>query len=94
MQRLAKWRSSWAGGEHGAGHRSALSGARGRDAALRQIGVDEIFLGKRQKFRTVVNNLNTGEPLSFGAERKKETLDEFFGTQLSVFQQGAVRRPA
>jgi len=62
-----------------------------RKPALRQMGVDEIFLGKKQKFVTVVSNLDTGEPLWFGAERKKETLDEFFQTQLSAFQRGAVR---
>jgi transposase len=50
---------------------------------LRQMGVDEIFLGKTTKFVTVVSNLETGEPLWFGRERKKETLDEFFRTQLS-----------
>jgi transposase len=61
-----------------------------RKPALRQMGVDEIFLGKKQKFLTVVSNLDTGEPLWFGGERKKETLDEFFRTQLSVFQRGAV----
>ena len=64
---------------------------RRRKPALRQMGVDEIFLGKRQKFVTVVSNLATGEPLWFGAERKKETLDEFFRTRLSAFQRGAVR---
>ena len=62
-----------------------------RKPALRQMGVDEIFLGKKQKFITVVSNLNSGEPLWFGAERRKETLDEFFRTQLSAFQRGAVR---
>ena len=53
---------------------------------LRQIGVDEIYLGKTQKFLTVVSNLETGEPLWFGAERKQATLDEFFRTQLTVPQ--------
>ena len=75
------------GGEHGAGDRPALSGAMGpaarRKPALRQMGVDEIYLGKKDKFLTVVSNLETGEPLWFGKERKKETLDEFFRTQLS-----------
>ena len=42
--------------------------------ALAQMGVDEIYLGKKQKFLTVVSNLDTGEPLWFGQERKKETL--------------------
>ena len=50
---------------------------------LRQIGVDEIYLGKTQKFLTVVSNLETGEPVWFGPERKQATLDEFFRTQLT-----------
>src|ERR1700682_6176575 len=62
-----------------------------RKPALRQMGVDEIYLGKKQKFLTVVSNLETGEPLWFGRERKKETLDEFFEKQLSAFQRSAVR---
>jgi transposase len=53
---------------------------------LRHMGVDEIFLGKSTKFVTVVSNLETGEPLWFGRERKKETLDEFFRTQLNARQ--------
>ncbi len=53
---------------------------------LAQMGVDEIFLGKKQKFVTVVTNLDTVEPVWFGRERKKETLDEFFRTQLSAGQ--------
>jgi transposase len=57
-----------------------------RRPALRQMGVDEILLGKKQKFLTVVCNLDTGEPLWFGKERKKETLDEFFQTELSAGQ--------
>ena len=66
------------------------AGAR-RNPALRQMGVDEIHLGKKQKFLTVVSNLETGEPLWFGRERKKETLDEFFQKQLSSFQRSAIR---
>jgi transposase len=54
-----------------------------RKPPLRQMGVDEIYQGKRDKFLTVVCNLETGEPLWFGKERKKETLDEFFASQLS-----------
>jgi len=50
---------------------------------LRHMGVDEIHLGKKQKFLTVVCNVETAEPLWLGRERKKETLDEFFGTELS-----------
>src|SRR2546422_4561459 len=61
-----------------------------RKLALRQMGVDEIYLGKKQKFLTVVSNLETGEPLWFGRERKQETLDEFFEKQLSAFQRSAI----
>ena len=57
-----------------------------RKPALRQMGVDEIYLGKKQKFLSVVCNLETGEPLWFGRERKKETLDGFFQTELSAKQ--------
>ncbi len=62
-----------------------------RTPALREMGVDEIYLGKQQKFLTVVSNLETGEPLWFGRGRKKETLDEFFEKQLSAFQRSAIR---
>ena len=57
-----------------------------RKPALAQMGVDEIYLGKKQKFITVVSNLNSGEPVWFGHERKKETLDEFFQKELSAGQ--------
>jgi transposase len=57
---------------------------------LRQMGVDEIYLGKTQKFLTVVSNLETGEPLWFGQDRKQETLDEFFRTELSGLQRGRI----
>ena len=62
-----------------------------RKPAVRQMGVDEIHLGKKQKFLTVVSNLETGEPLWFGRERKKQTLDEFFEKHLSAFQRSAIR---
>ncbi len=57
---------------------------------LKQMGVDEIYLGKTQKFLTVVCNLETGEPLWFGKDRKEETLDEFFGSELSAMQRGRI----
>ena len=60
--------------------------AQRKKPALHQMGVDEIFLGRKTKFVTVVSNLETGEPLWFGLERKKETLDEFFRTELSARQ--------
>jgi transposase len=57
---------------------------------LRHMGVDEIHLGKKQKFLTVTSDLETGEPLWFGKERKQETLDEFFRTQLSWRQRRGI----
>src|SRR5438552_301205 len=56
--------------------------AKRRQATLRQMGVEEIYRGKKGKFLTVVCNLETAEPLWFGRERKKETLDDFFRSQL------------
>jgi transposase len=56
--------------------------AKRRRPPLRQMGVDEIYRGKKGKFLTVVCNLETGEPLWFGRERKKETLDDYFRSQL------------
>ena len=53
-----------------------------RQPPLRQMGVDEIYQGKKDKFLTVVCNLETAEPLWFGRERKKETLDDYFRSQL------------
>jgi transposase len=61
-----------------------------RKPALRQMGVDDIYLGKKQKFLTVVSNLETGEPLWFGRERKKETLDEFFEKELSPYRRRGI----
>jgi len=53
-----------------------------RKPPLQHMGVDELYRGKKDKFLTVVCNLETAEPLWFGKERKKETLDEFFRRQL------------
>jgi transposase len=57
-----------------------------RKAPLEEMGVDEIYFGKQMKFITVVSNLETGEPLWFGPDRKQETLDEFFHRQLKATQ--------
>jgi transposase len=63
---------------------------RRRKPALHQMGVDEIYLGKTVGFLTVVTNLESREPLWFGRERKKETLDEFFQEELSVRQRRGI----
>jgi transposase len=60
--------------------------ARRCKSRLRQIGIDELYKGKRDKFLTVVCNLETGEPLWFGRKREKETLDEFFREELNSRQ--------
>ena len=62
-----------------------------RRPALRQMGVDEIYLGKKQKFVTVVCNLEAGEPLWFGQNRKKETLDAFFQEELTARQRRGIQ---
>jgi transposase len=54
-----------------------------RTPVLAQMGVDEIHLGKKEKFITVVSNLDSAEPVWFGRERKKETLDGFFQGELN-----------
>jgi transposase len=59
----------------------------------RQAGVLRLWAGgrrKKQKFLTVASNLESGEPLWFGRERKKETLDEFFRTELSARQRRGI----
>jgi transposase len=58
---------------------------------LRYLGVDEIFLGRRDKFLTVVSDLATGEPLWVGLERKRQTLDRFFAEALPPRRRRAVR---
>ena len=77
------------GSQHGASDRPTVSQTmecRGRKDRLAQMVVDEIYFGKQMKFITVVSNLETGEPLWFGQDRKQETLDEFFRSQLSGTQ--------
>jgi len=54
--------------------------------ALRQMAVDEIHPGKTEKFLTLLSNLDCREPLWFGREGKKQTLDEFFQTELTARQ--------
>jgi transposase len=61
-----------------------------RKSPLEEMGVDEIYFGKQTKFITVVSNLETGEPLWFGQDRKQETLDEFFRTQLNARQREGI----
>lgn len=64
--------------------------AKRRPPPLRHMGVDEIYKGKKDKFLTVVSNLETGEPLWFGKERKTETLDEYFRSQLTSRQRKGI----
>jgi transposase len=61
-----------------------------RRPALKQMGVDEIWLGKRTKFLTVVSNLESGEPVWFGRDRLQTTLDTFFREELSRGQRSRI----
>jgi transposase len=61
-----------------------------RQPPLRHMGVDELYRGKKDKFLTVVCNLETAEPLWFGRERKKETLDDFFCNQMNSRQRKGI----
>jgi transposase len=58
---------------------------------LHYLGVDEIFLGKTDKFLTVVSDLETAEPLWVGLERKQATLDRFFAEALPPPRRRAIR---
>jgi len=58
---------------------------------VRYLGVDEFFVGKTEKFLTVVSDLETGEPLWVGRERKQETLDRFFAEALPPARRRVVR---
>jgi transposase len=64
--------------------------AQRRRPALKQMGVDEIWLGKRTKFLTVVSNLESGEPVWFGRDRLQTTLDTFFREELSRGQRSRI----
>lgn len=62
-----------------------------RRPPLKQVGVDEIWLGKRTKFLTVVTNLESAEPVWFGSDRTQATLDDFFRTALSRGQRSRIQ---
>jgi transposase len=71
--------------------RSLLEWSRKRQRrALRWMGVDEIFW-KKGACLTVVSDLELGEPLWAGPERKKETLDRFFAERLPPQRRRFVR---
>ncbi len=58
---------------------------------LHYLGVDEIYLGRRDKFLTVVSDLESSEPLWADRDRKRETLDRFFAEALPPVRRRAVR---
>jgi transposase len=77
----AKWRLS-AQTVRRIDKQALLSWKRGRKRrALRLMGVDELFWRKGHCL-TVVSDLERGEPIWAGPERKKETLDRFFTEEL------------
>jgi transposase len=71
--------------------RSLLEWAKGRRRRpLRQMGVDELFWGKG-KCLTVVSDLEAGEPIWAGPDRKKATLDRFFAEYLKARRRRGVK---
>lgn len=61
-----------------------------RRRPLRHMGVDELFW-RKGKCITVVSDLELGEPLWAGPDRKKETLDRFFAEQLPPRRRRSVK---
>lgn len=57
---------------------------------LRWMGVDELFW-RKGKCLTVVSDLEAGEPIWAGEDRKRETLDRFFAEFLPPRRRRAVR---
>jgi len=61
---------------------------------LRQVGIDEKWLGRRHRldhqFVTIVSNLETGEPIWIGPHRKEETVRAWLAT-LSPEQKAAIQ---
>jgi transposase len=57
---------------------------------LRQMGVDELFW-RKGKCLTIVSDLELGEPIWAGPERKRETLDRFFVECLPIRRRRSVR---
>jgi hypothetical protein len=49
--------------------------------------VDELYQGKKDKFLTVVCNLETAEPLWFGRERKKGIFSINRGSQVGFHEE-------
>ena len=61
-----------------------------RRRPLRQLGVDELFW-KKGKCLTVTSDLEAGEPIWAGPERKRESLDRFFLERLPPRRRRSVR---
>src|SRR5665647_2193060 len=79
--------------EHGACHRPAVPGTVGgktAEGAAEAYGRGRNPHGQEGQVHYRGEQPETGEPLWFGRERKKETLDEFFRTQLRSSQRGNI----
>lgn len=63
---------------------------RRRRRPLRHMGVDEFFW-RKGKCLTVVSDLELGEPIWAGPDRRRETLDRFFAERLPPRRRRAVR---
>lgn len=84
---------SWSTVRRAEGEALARWDATRTEPPLRHVGVDEKYLGRRNKlpydFVTIVSNIETGEPIWIGPNRSKETLEAWIAT-LSPEQKNAI----
>jgi transposase len=64
--------------------------SRRKRRSLRYMGVDELFW-RKGKCLTIVSDLELGEPIWAGPERKRETLDAFFAERLPPRRRRSVK---
>jgi transposase len=62
-----------------------------RKPALRQMGIDEMYLGKKQQFLTVVSNLETGSRCGSVESARKKPWTSSLSKHLSGFQRSVIR---
>jgi len=63
-----------------------------RIRGLKSIGIDEISYCKGHKYATVVYDLDRSCVVWVGKGKGRETIDDFFATQLSEYQKSQVKR--
>lgn len=61
-----------------------------RIRGMKSIGIDEISYHKNHKYATLVYDLDRSVVVWVGEGKGRETIDEFFTTQLSEYQKGQI----